>query len=162
MSPLYAFLKLRTDSLTEFYGEVYRAAHAANPAIDVRLNHYAAYPELMGLDLRAVGELVDSVRSSDYSEQTGDPQRMEWKRAYLHSIRRAIGIDKYFLSAVSPRPKATPELVKQGILISAQCGADGLTIGHYDGAWLNCLRAIKEGLVEAGIDIRRDVPVHSG
>jgi hypothetical protein len=57
---------------------------------------------------------------------------MEWKRAYLHGIRRAVGLDKYFLSAISPRPRATPELVTQGILISAQCGADALTIGHED------------------------------
>ena len=42
---------------------------------------------------------------------------------------------------------------KQGILISAQCGADALTIGHYDGAWMNCLQAIKEGIEEAGIEI---------
>jgi hypothetical protein len=155
---LYAFLRFRSDSLTGFYGEIYDAVHAACPAIDVRLNHYAQYPELMGLDLRGVAPFIDSIRSSDYSEQSGDPARMEWKRAYLHGIRRAVGIDKYFLSAISPRPKATPELVKQGILISAQCGADALTIGHYDGSWLNCLRAIREGLEEAGIEIRRDAP----
>jgi hypothetical protein len=83
---------------------------------------------------------------------------MEWKRAYLHGIRRAVGIDKYFLPAISPRPRATPELVKQGILISAQCGADALTIGHYDGSWMNCLHAIVEGSEEAGIEIRRDTP----
>ena len=130
--------------------------HAARPEIDVRLNHYARYPELMGLDLRAVAPYLDSIRSSNYSEQTGDPAAMAWKRAYLHGIRRAMGLEKYVLSAVSPRPKATPELVKQGILISAQCGADALTIGHYDGSWMNCLRAIKEGLEEAGIEIRRD------
>jgi hypothetical protein len=109
----------------------------------------------MGLDLRATAPYFDSIRSSDYSEQTGDPARMEWKRAYLHAIRRAVGLDKYFLSAVSPRPKATPELVRMGVLISAQCGADALTIGHYDGAWPNCLRAIREGLDEAGIIVGR-------
>ncbi len=158
---LYQFLKFRTDSLTEFFAEIYQAVHAAKPSIDVRLNHYAAYPELMGLDLKGVGQFMDSVRSSDYSEQTGDPAHMEWKRGYLHSIRRAIGIEKYFLSAISPRPKATPELVKQGILVSAQCGADALTIGHYDGSWMNCLRAIKEGLDEAGIVIDRNAPVCS-
>jgi hypothetical protein len=156
---LYAFLKLRTDSISEFFGQIRAAVKQVRPQVDLRLNHYAAYPELMGLDLKGIGQLMDSVRSSDYSEQTGDPRRMEWKRAYLHGVRRAIGIDKYFLSAISPRPKATPELVKQGILVSAQCGADALTIGHYDGAWLNCLRAIKEGLEEAGIEIRRDLPV---
>jgi hypothetical protein len=156
---LYQFLRFRTQSMTEFFAEIYGAVHAAKPAIDVRLNHFAQYPELMGLDLRGVGEFMDSVRSSDYSEQSGDPARIEWKRAYLHGIRRAIGVDKYFLSAISPRPKATPELVKQGILVSAQCGADALTIGHYDGAWMNCLRAIKEGLHEAGIIVDRDAPV---
>lgn len=159
---LYAFLKFRIDSITEFFREIYDAVHAAKPQIDVRLNHYAAYPELMGLDLKSVCQFMDSVRSSDYSEQSGDPKRVqEWKRGYLHSIRRAIGVDKYFLSAISPRPKATPELVKQGILVSAQCGADALTIGHYDGSWMNCLRAIREGLEEAGIEIAPQ-PVNAG
>ena len=159
---LYAFLKFRSDSLTEFFGQIRQAVKSAKPTIDIRLNHYAAYPELMGLDLKGIAQYMDSVRSSDYSEQTGDPKRMEWKRRYLHNIRRTIGLDKYFLSAISPRPKATPDLVKQGILVSAQCGADALTIGHYDGSWLNCLRAIKTGLEEAGIEIRRDAPVHGG
>lgn len=148
---LYQWIKFRTDSLTEFYAEIYRACHAARPDVDVRLNHYAAYPELMGLDLRSCAPYLDSVRSSDYSEQTGDPARQEWKRGYLHSVRRAIGVEKYFLSAISPRPKATPDLVKAGILTSAQCGANALTIGHYDGSWLNCLKAIKVGLDEAGV-----------
>jgi hypothetical protein len=152
---LYDFLKFRTDSITEFFGEIYEAVHKAKPQIDVRLNHYAGHPELMGLDLKGVGRFMDSVRSSDYSEQSGDMARMEWKRGYLHAVRHAIGVEKYFLSAISPRPKATPELVKKGILISAQCGADALTIGHYDGSWMNCLRAIKEGLEEAGIEIKR-------
>jgi hypothetical protein len=152
---LYQWIKFRCDSLTEFYAEIYRACHAARAGIDVRLNHYAAYPELMGLDLKGVAPYLDSVRSSDYSEQTGDVRRVqEWKRGYLHGVRRAIGVEKYFLSAISPRPKATPELVKAGILVSAQCGADALTIGHYDGAWLNCLKAIKDGLDEAGIVLR--------
>lgn len=156
---LYAFLRFRMDSITDFFAEMRQEVKSARPDIDLRLNHYAHNPELMGLDLVHVGEQMDSIRSSDYSEQYGDPARMEWKRAYLHNVRRAIGVDKYFLSAISPRPKATPELVKQGILISAQCGADALTIGHYDGAWMNCLRAIKDGLEEAGIEIRADAPV---
>jgi hypothetical protein len=40
------------------------------------------------------------------------------------------------------------------VLISAQCGADGITIGHYDGSWMPCLRAIKQGLEEADIEVR--------
>ena len=159
---LYAFMQFRTRSVSAFFEEIATAVHAVKPALDMRLNHFAQYPELMGLDLRSVGLIMDSVRSSDYSEQRGDPAKMEWKRGYLHSVRRAIGPEKYFLSAISPRPKATPELVKQGILISAQCGADGLTIGHYDGAWLPCLRAIRTGLQEAGISIDRSAAVCGG
>ena len=160
MPELYAFLKFRTDSLTGFFRQIAEAVHAVRPGIDLRLNHFASYPELMGLDLKAVGGVLDSVRSSDYAEQSGDPARMEFKRAYLHSVRRAIGPDKYFLSAISPRPKATPALVKQGILVSAQCGADALTIGHYDGSWADCLRAVREGIDEAGIVIDRDAPMY--
>lgn len=152
---VYRFLKFRCDSITDFFRDVRRSVKAARPDIDLRLNHYSRRPELMGFDLCGVASLFDSVRSSDYSEQSGDPARMEWKRAYLHSIRRAIGLDKYFLSAVSPRPRATPELVRHGVLISAQCGADGLTIGHYDGSWMPCLRAIKQGLEEADIQVAR-------
>jgi hypothetical protein len=33
----------------------------------------------------------------------------------------------------------------------AQCGENALTIGHYDGAWLDCLKAIRVGLDEAGV-----------
>lgn len=152
---LYEFVRFRCESVTSFFGAIYEAAHQARPGIDIRLNRTAGIDVHQGLDTKNVCRFMDSVRSSDYSEQAGDPKRMEWKRAFLHGIRRAIGLDKYFLSAVSPRPKATPELVRQGILISAQCGADALTIGHYDGAWMNCLRAVKQGLEEAGIEVRR-------
>ena len=156
---LQAFLRLRTESLTEFFTDVRQAVKSAAPRIDLRLNHYARQPELMGLDLRSVAGQLDSIRSSDYSEQSGDPARMAWKRRYLHNIRRTVGLDMYVLSAVSPRPRATPELVEEGVRISAECGADALTIGHYDGSWLHCLRAVKSGLAKAGIEIKPDAPI---
>jgi len=156
---LHVFLAFRVASLTEFFAEVRAAVKAVAPRIDLRLNHYASHPELMGLDLRSVASHLDSIRSSDYSEQSGDPARMAWKRRYLHHIRRTVGLDMYVLSAVSPRPRATPELVEQGVLISAECGADALTIGHYDGSWLHCLRAVKSGLAKAGIEVNPDAPM---
>ena len=39
-------------------------------------------------------------------------------------------------------------------MISAECGADGITIGHYDNAPFHLLRAVGEGLEMAGIEIR--------
>jgi hypothetical protein len=34
-------------------------------------------------------------------------------------------------------------------MISSECGADGLSLGHYDGAPLRNLVAVKEGIAEA-------------
>lgn len=162
MPELHEWLRFRNASTTLFYREVHHACHAARADIDVRLNHWTRYPELNGMELTSLAEYIDSLRSSDYSEQSGDPARLEWKRKYLHSVRYAIGLDKYFLSAVSPRPKATPELIHESIMISAQCGANALTIGHYDGSWLHCLEAVKRGLTEAGIKVLpRDVAAGS-
>jgi hypothetical protein len=59
-----------------------------------------------------------------------------------------------FLSAIGIRPKATPEIIRQGVVVSAECGVDGLTMGHYDGASFKNLRAIKEGMELADVEIK--------
>jgi hypothetical protein len=74
---------------------------------------------------------------------------LEQKRLFLLSIRDAIGDQMPMLSAIGIRPKATPEIIKQGVVVSSQCGADGLGLGHFDGASLHMLRAIKAGMVES-------------
>jgi hypothetical protein len=137
----------RRDSITGFYREIHQRIHAAKRSIDLRLNAYiTANQELSGLDLRSLRPHLDSIRSSDYSEQSGDPAMIEFKRKWLLAARRAAGDDIYFLSAIGVRPKATPELIRQGVVVSCQCGMDGITIGHYDGAPFSHLRAIREGL----------------
>ena len=62
----------------------------------------------------------------------------------------------YFLSAIGVRPRATPEIIRQGVVVSAQCGVDGITMGHYDGAPFSNLRAIKEGMKLADVEILND------
>lgn len=151
---LFDWLRFRRDSLTSFFAEVHRRAHAARNTVDVRLNAFiTSDQELSGLDLRALQPHLDSIRSSDYSEQSGDPSRLEHKRQWLLSVRRAVGDRMHFLSAIGVRPQATPELIRQGVVISAQCGVDGITIGHYDGAPVSHLRAIREGLEMADAQI---------
>ena len=144
---LFQWLTFRRDSLTRFFQHVHERVHAVRDEIDLRLNAFiSSSQELSGLDLRALAPHLDSIRSSDYSEQSGDPARLEHKRQWLLAVRRAVGDQMHFLSAIGVRPKATAELIRQGVVVSAQCGADGLTLGHYDGAPYHHLRAIREGM----------------
>ena len=64
-----------------------------------------------------------------------------------------VGDEMLFLSAIGIRPHATPELVRKGVLISSECGADGLSLGHYDGAPLRLLEAIGDGLRDADVRV---------
>jgi len=154
MPEFYAWFKFRTDSYTEFWKEIHTAAHAAKPDIDVRFNDCWVYPEMLGFDLRAMSPYFDSIRGADYLEQDGDPELMEVKRGFYHFIRRAVGLDKHFVTALSQRVRATPELIKETILMSAKCGADGTTIANYDTATPELMRAVREGFEEAGITVK--------
>jgi hypothetical protein len=49
--------------------------------------------------------------------------------------------------------KATPEIVRQAVLVAAKCGVNGITLGHYDGATFERLRAAGEGLELANVTI---------
>lgn len=152
---LHAWMKFRCDSYTRFWKEIHTAAHAAKPGIDVRFNDCWVYPELLGFELRAMSQYFDSIRGADYLEETGDPELMKVKRGFYHFIRRAVGLEKHFVTALSQRVRATPELIKETILMSAQCGADGTTIASYDTATPKLMRAVREGFEEAGITVAR-------
>ena len=153
---LLEWLVFRRDSVTRFFKDIHDHIHDIRPAIDLRLNAYmSSNQELAGLDLQALKPHLASIRSSDYSEQSGDIERLEQKRQWLMSVRRAIGNDMHFLSAIGVRPKASPEIIRQGVVVSAQCGVDGLTMGHYDGASFKNLKAIKEGMELADVEIRK-------
>lgn len=151
---LFQWLLFRRDSITRFFKDIHDRIHAIKPNIDLRLNAFiSSNQELMGLDLRALKPHLDSIRSSDYSEQSGDMGRLEYKRRWLMSVRRAVGEEMPFLSALGVRPKATPEIIRQGVVVSAQCGVDGLTMGHYDGASFSNLRAVREGMELADVEM---------
>jgi hypothetical protein len=151
---LLQWLLFRRDSLTRFFKDIHNHIHAIKPTIDLRLNAYiSSNQELSGLDLRALKPHLDSIRSSDYSEQSGNMSSLEHKRRWLMSVRRAVGEEMHFLSAIGVRPKATPEIIRQGVAVSAQCSVDGLTMGHYDGAPFSNLRAIKECMELADVEL---------
>ena len=76
---------------------------------------------------------------------------MENYAALFEGIRYAIGEDKIMISGIDVRPKATPETVSQGVVAAIESGANGISIGHYDGATFERMRAIRKGLEMAGV-----------
>lgn len=71
------------------------------------------------------------------------------------TFMKTVGDDMLLLSAIGVRPKGTGELVRQGVVVAAGCGVDGITLGHYEGATFERLRAIREGLKLAKMKIKR-------
>jgi hypothetical protein len=153
---LYQWLKFRCDSITRYFKELSEAIHAANPKVDFRFNTCWPEAELIGQDLTKIGQYVDSIRIMDYAEQTGDEERVLNKGKWLANVRRQVGEDKIIIAAIAPRAKATPDLIKKGIRAVALGGADGLSYGFYDGATIERLKAIREGMEECEIRLRRD------
>lgn len=152
---LYQFLQFRMKSIVALFQEIYAAIKEANPQVDFRYNNYLKYPELAGLDFAAVKDCLDSVRDSDYTEQYGNPDKFKRKRNTILKIRRGIGYEKDLIAAFAPRPNATPEIIRESIKVLSTLGVDGLSLGHYDGATFELLDAVKQGIHEAGIEIRR-------
>ncbi len=88
-----------------------------------------------------------------YAEQTGDVEKVRGKGKWLATVRRQVGEDIKVISAIAPRGKAAVELIKLGVRIVAENGADGLSFAFYDGAKLQYLRAIREAMEEAEITL---------
>ncbi len=142
------WLQFRRRSVDELFKLVTEAAHAARPGIDFRYNTYMAQPELAGLNFKSAFAYVDSVRESDYSDQLGTAQGVAVKRAKLMKARRAVGYGKPLLAALGVRPNATSETLRASVKAAIDCGCDGLSLGHYDGATMERLRAVTDGVRE--------------
>jgi hypothetical protein len=151
---IFEWLKFRCASMSRMFGRVHDALVTIKPKIDVRLNAYIYdYWELAGIEFASLKPHLGSIRSSNYDEQEGRMEYMEHKRQFLLGVRAAAGDDILFLSSIGIRPKATPELIRKGVMISSECGADGLSLGHYDGAPLRFLEAIGDGLRDADVRV---------
>jgi hypothetical protein len=138
--------QFRFNSMTRYFRLIHSKIHAIRPGSELRFNDCFPHPETWGLDLKAIRPHLDSIRNSDYSEQLGDPLRMHEKYDRLKANATALGEDFPRISAVAVRPKATPELIHEGVHIALESGVCGLSLGHYDGAEFPLLRAISEGL----------------
>lgn len=143
----------RFASVARVYRKIHTAAHALKPSVDVRYNIPSPSAPYYGINLPLMRPYLDSVRVLDYTEQDGNPALMARKYAWFAGVRQDLSPPLPLLSTVGVRMKATPELVREGARIAVQLGAVGLGLGHYDGATFPLLRAVREGLVEAGVKL---------
>lgn len=143
-----SWLQFRRHSIDELFDLISTAIHTARSEVDFRYNTYMARPELAGLCFSSAFAYVDSVRESDYSDQLGTAAGVAIKRAKLMRARRALGDDKPLLAALGVRPNATPETLRASIKAAMDSGCDGLSLGHYDGATMERLRAVRDGMRE--------------
>jgi hypothetical protein len=143
--------EFRRNSMVRYYKMMHEGIHSLRREADLRFNDCFPQPSDWGLDFTLLKPHLDSVRVCDYSEQRGDPALMQNKRGWLTREREAMGKDFPMLSAVAVRPKATPELIREGVGIAVECGMNGIALGHYDGAEFPMLRAIREGMAEAKV-----------
>lgn len=150
---LLEFLKFRIASITELFSDIYRSVHEAKPQVDFRYNNHVRYPEYAGISFKDIAPYVDSIRESDYSEQTGAKDHFVYRRNTLLKIRRGIGFEKDLIAALATRPNATPALLEESLGVLSEMGLDGLSLGHYDGAHLEHLDAIGRGMEKNNIEI---------
>jgi hypothetical protein len=141
--------EFRRDSVARYYKVMHDGIHAIRKNADLRFNDCFNGAD-WGLDLPRLKPHFDSIRVCDYSEQRGDAARMQGKREWLTRERAGVGKDFPIVSAIAVRPKATPELIREGVKIAVECGMNGITLGHYDGAEFPMLRAIRDGLKANG------------
>jgi hypothetical protein len=150
---LAQWLQFRYDSVNAFYKMLHAAVHKAKPGIVLRYNMHAKNPRDWGVDIVQLKPQLDALRIQDYSEQSGQAAAMEGKRTWLTEERRSLGPEFNVVSGVAVRPRATPELIRQGVGIAVETKMNGIMLGFYDGADFANLRAVREGLVGAGIPV---------
>lgn len=143
-----AWLQFRKRSITELFALVKEALASSGRQVEFRYNTYMASPERAGLDFKSAFVHVDSVRESDYSDQLGTPEGVATKRAKLMKVRRSLSEDQKLIAALGVRPNATPETLRASVKAAVDAGCDGLSLGHYDGATMERLDAVRAGMRE--------------
>jgi hypothetical protein len=151
---LYIWLQFRADSITDAFKEIYQSIKSVNPKLDFRYNNDVGQSELAGIKYSSFSQYVDSVRVSAYVEQYGEKADFDSKIRGLMKVRSGIGFDKDLLATIAIRPNATPEIIKRSLKKLSLTGIDGISLAHYDGAEMEHLDAVKQGMLESGIEIR--------
>jgi hypothetical protein len=147
---------------TRFYRDIAETIHRENPKCQLRLNDVYTWgngnanhdPWKQGLDLTAISAYLGSMVTQDHQEQLGrENEDFALRKQWLTDARRHLGWDKPLICSIASRMKASPDLVKRGIMaaVTHPSKVNGLALKHYDGASFSLLRAFKQGMIEAGV-----------
>ena len=142
------FLKFREDATTDIYKLIIDRMHQENPKIEFRLNCLNNWTT--GLNLSRLTSHIGSVHMSTHQEQEGSPNTQRISR--IRSVRHYVGPDIPILASITTRLLSTPDIILNMIKQSIQSGVQGLGIKHYDGTPFSRLRAVRNGLYEAGVE----------
>ena len=152
------WLAFRRDSTTRLYREISEKIKRENPKCHLRLNDVFPWSGAdalsFGLDIKAVAPYLGSVVNQDHQEQYGRAnETFDLRKKWLQANRSFIGPDIPLICGIATRMKASPELIKAGIKVALEHPArvNGLALKHYDGASFSLLRAVKQGMIEAGV-----------
>lgn len=141
------FQKFREDTTTEMYQAVIDRMHKEKPNVGFRLNDLNNWNT--GLNLTRLKSHIASVHMSTHQEQGGKPNTQRISR--IRSVRHYIGPDIPILASVTTRLLSTPDMIVNMIKTSVEMGVQGIGIKHYDGTPFSRLRAVRNGLHEAGV-----------
>ncbi|MGI8636023.1 MAG: hypothetical protein ACR2KZ_11540, partial [Segetibacter sp.] len=122
--------------------------HQANPKIDFRLNDLNNRSSGLHLDELKDGN-INSVHLSTHTEQNGIQKSDRASR--IATTLYYVGKDVPVIAGVPTRLLATPAIVKASVKISVDNGAKDLGVKHYDGSPYSLLRAVRNGISEAGV-----------
>jgi len=152
------WLAFRRESTARTYRLLAERIHGARPGLEFRLNDVLPYSSGLpanrasGLYLEDLRGVIDSCVIQDHTEQRGLPdEAFTLRKSWLAENRRLLGPEIPLLSGVAVRPKATDALIRRGVQVAVESGADGIACKHYDGAAFAMLRAVRDGLGATGV-----------
>ncbi len=152
------WLACRRQSIARIYRLVAESIHKVKPNLDFRLNDFVPFGSglkgnrMSGLYLEDLRGVINSCALSDHTEQLGRAdETFALRKSWLAENRSLLGPETQLLSSVAVRPKATGALIRRGVQVAVESGAEGIACKHYDGAAFSMLRAVRDGLAAAGV-----------
>jgi hypothetical protein len=154
---LSKWITFRRNSTTKIYRLISERIHSYKPGCDFRINDVRVLSEnppdsAYGLYLQDLRKIINSCVIQSHTEQNGrQNENFSSRISWLALNRSLLGPGVPLLSGVAVRLGATPELITKGIKVAVDNGVKGIAIKHYDGAAYSQLRAVRNGLIAAGI-----------